>query len=325
MATASRTAASSSRLGAGTRGVSAAKLSVPQQLPSRSSSPRWFRPTSAISASCPRAGPDDEIAGGGARRLQQRAQRLQGDPEPAARADHFEATAAGAAWTGALSGPQQDDQHLQGPHRRGSLPDRQAQQVQHSAGVFRCRQRAADRRVSADFHRHAGAARQRAGFGHAVQGRRRSCHRHRPRQGPRRRDRRRGRPHQPRHVLCRDQRQSEHGQRALEQVQGKPADRRVRGSKRSAEMGRDQEVDRSLRPCTDRARQQGRGAGRQAGPALQSLDRGAKRPDERPRRAVRANPDDHAGVAGSDRSDEILRADPDRAQSRPSPHSDRAT
>ena len=57
------------------------------------------------------------------------------------------------------------------------------------------------------------------------------------------------RPHQPGAVLCRDQRQSEHGQCALEQVQGKLADRDVRGPDRSTEMGRDQAVDRGLCAC----------------------------------------------------------------------------
>jgi hypothetical protein len=40
-------------------------------------------------------------------------------------------------------------------------------------------------------------------------------------------------------VLCRDQRQSEHRQCALEQIQGQFAGRRIRGSKRAKEMGGD--------------------------------------------------------------------------------------
>ena len=34
---------------------------------------------------------------------------------------------------------------LQGPHRRGTVQDRQAEQIRHSAGLFRRRQRAAAR------------------------------------------------------------------------------------------------------------------------------------------------------------------------------------
>ena len=48
-----------------------------------------------------------------------------------------------------------------------------------------------------------------------------------------------GGPHQPRAVLCRDQWQSEHRQCALQQIQGQFPDRRIRGSKRAKEMGRD--------------------------------------------------------------------------------------
>ena len=67
-------------------------------------------------------------------------------------------------------------------------------------------------------------------------------------------------------------------------------------------------------PATDRARRQGRGAGRRLGSPLQSLDRGAGRPDERPCRAVPADTGDRENAARSDRSDEVLRADPDRSQ-----------
>ncbi len=49
---------------------------------------------------------------------------------------------------------------------------------------------------------------------------------------------RRGRPHQPRAVLCRNQRQSEHRERTLEQVQGKLSDRHIRGSKWPKKVGR---------------------------------------------------------------------------------------
>ena len=50
------------------------------------------------------------------------------------------------------------------------------------------------------------------------------------RQGPRCGACRGGRPYQPGPVLCRDQRQSEHGECALEHLQGKSADGRIRGS-----------------------------------------------------------------------------------------------
>ena len=49
---------------------------------------------------------------------------------------------------------------------------------------------------------------------------------------------RRGRPHQPGAVLCRDQRQPDHRKCALEQIQGKPANRPVRRSERPHGSGR---------------------------------------------------------------------------------------
>ena len=49
-------------------------------------------------------------------------------------------------------------------------------------------------------------------------------------------------------------------------------------------------------------------------PSLQSLDRGARRPDERACRSVSANPGDCQGPARPDRPDEAVRADPDRAE-----------
>ena len=91
------------------------------------------------------------------------------------------------------------------------------------------------------FDDHAGAAGQRAKIRHAIQGRRRSRNCHCARQRPRCGGCRRGGPHQPRAVLCRNQRQSEHRQCTLEQIQGKFSDRPVRGSKRPKEMGGDQE------------------------------------------------------------------------------------
>ena len=134
----------------------------------------------------------------------------------AARADRCEATAAELAGTGALSRAHRHDERLQGPHRRASGQNRQAQQIRHSAGLFRCRQRAADRRVRSALRHHAGAARQCAKLGHAVQRRRRLGNRHCARQGPRCGNAEVGGPHQPGHLLCRDQRQPEHRQCALE-------------------------------------------------------------------------------------------------------------
>ena len=74
-----------------------------------------------------------------------------------------------------------------------------------------------------------------------------------------------------------------------------------------------------------RARRQGGGARRQGRPALQSLDRGAQRPDERARRSVRADPGDHEDAARRDRSDEALRAHPDHPQPDARRRSSRAT
>ena len=103
----------------------------------------------------------------------------------------------------------------------------------------------------------------------------------RARQGPRCGDRRRGGPHQPRAVLCRDERQPEHRQCALQQVQGQPADGRRGRSQGAQGVGGAQAEDRGARSCGGRARRQGDGARRQGRPAVQSLDRGAQRADER--------------------------------------------
>ena len=139
-----------------------------------------------------------------------------------------------------LPRPPQGDEHLQGPHRRAAVAHRAAQQVRRSAGVLRCRHRAADRGVRRALQHHAGAAGGRAGLRDALQGRRRPRHGDRARQGPRCRNRRRGGPHQPRAVLCRDERQPEHRQCALQQIQGQPADGRRGGSQRAQEVGGDQ-------------------------------------------------------------------------------------
>ena len=95
-------------------------------------------------------------------------------------------------------------------------------------------------------------------------------------------------------VLRRDQRQPEHRQRALRQIQGQHADGRGGGRKRAQGVGGDPAQDRGARPCGGRARRQGDGARRRGRPAVQPLDRGAQRADARPRRPVRAHPGDHA-------------------------------
>ena len=73
-------------------------------------------------------------------------------------------------------------------------------------------------------------------------------------------------------------------------------------------------TDPRARSRRRRPRRQGAGAGWQRRSALQSLDRGAQRPDERPRRGLPADTGDPEGVSGPDRSDENLRADPDRSE-----------
>ncbi len=156
------------------------------------------------------------------------------------------------------------------------------------------------------FKHHAGAARRCAELGHSLQRRRRLGNRYRAGQGSRRRACRSGRSYQLGPLLCRDERQSKHGECTLEHVQGKFADRPFGGSEWSKEMGGDQKVDRSLRSCTGRPRRPGRGAGRQFGSSIQSLDRRERRPDERARRPVPADTGDRESIAKSDRSDEAV-------------------
>ena len=81
------------------------------------------------------------------------------------------------------------------------------------------------------LRRHAGAARQCAEIRYAVQRRCRSRHGDCAGQRPRSGACRSRRPHQPRAVLCRDQWQPKYRQCALEHLQGKFSDRRVRGSR----------------------------------------------------------------------------------------------
>ena len=70
-------------------------------------------------------------------------------------------------------------------------------------------------------------------------------------------------------------------------------------------------------PALSRSRRQRRGAGRQFRSSIQSLDRRARRPRERPRGRFPAYTGDRESIAKSDRSNEALRADPDHSQSDP--------
>ena len=64
--------------------------------------------------------------------------------------------------------------------------------------------------------------------------------------------------------------------------------------------------DPRTRSRARRPRRPGTGAGYRHRSALQSLDRGAQRPDERPRRGLSADTCDLEGIPGPDRSDEDL-------------------
>ena len=79
------------------------------------------------------------------------------------------------------------------------------------------------------------------------------------------------------------------------------------------EMGGDQDEDRGLRSGARGARRQGTSAGRRPRSSAQSLDRGARRPDGRACRPVRADTGDRENPSRSDRPDEILRAHPDHS------------
>ena len=243
--------------------------------------------------------------------LRSRARRIQIDPRRAAPADRGEAAAAEPAGPGPLSRPRRRHQHVQGPHRRHAVADRQAEQVRDSAGLFRCRDRAAGGRIRRHLRDHGGAARERSGLSHAVQGRRRSRRRDCARQRAWTRRRRRRGPHQPGAVLCRDQRQAERPQCAFEHLYGQPADRPVRGPQRPAQMGGDQGQDRSRRSRAQCARRQGRGAIARHRPPLQPLDQCARRPHERACGVVCRDPRDREDAARSDRADEAVRAGPD--------------
>ena len=110
------------------------------------------------------------------------------------------------------------------------------------------------------FRHHGGAAGECAELKYADKRRRRSLARDRAGQRPRCGERRRGGPHRPRRLLCRDEWPSKHRQCALEQIHRQPANGCLRGSQRPEEMGGDQEGDRSDRSCAWRARRQGRSA-----------------------------------------------------------------
>ena len=172
------------------------------------------------------------------RRLRQGPARLPRHPRYPPRADRCQEGAAEPAGAGRLPRPPQGHEHLQGPHRCAAVAHRAAQQVQRAAGLLRCRHRAADRGVRRAVPHHAGAAGWRAGIRDAVQGRLRAGPGDCARQGPRCRHGGSGGPHQPRAVLCRDQRQPEHRQCALQPVQGQPADGRRRGSQGAQRRGR---------------------------------------------------------------------------------------
>ncbi len=76
-------------------------------------------------------------------------------------------------------------------------------------------------------------------------------------------------------------------------------------------MGNAEAEGRAGRARGRRPRCQGGSARPRHRPALQSLDGGAQRPDERARRPLRAAPCDHAGAPRRGRSDEVLPAHPD--------------
>ena len=104
---------------------------------------------------------------------------------------------------------------------------------------------------------------------------------------------------------------SEYRQCAFRRLQGQLPDRHRRGPQRPAQVGRVARLDFGFRSRADRARRQGGGAGRHARSPVQSLDRRARRPDERACRGISAAPSHREGDAESDRSDEALRIDPD--------------
>ena len=104
---------------------------------------------------------------------------------------------------------------------------------------------------------------------------------------------------------------------------GSLQNRSIGRPKWSKEMGRDQRVDKSHRPCTERSRRNGRGKDRQFRSSAEPLDRRERRHCGRARRAFSATGDDRQNSAGSDRSNEIFRThsdypepDPGRSQVR---------
>ena len=213
---------------------------------------------------------------------------------PAARADRCEATAAEPAGTGALPCPQQRDQHVQGPHRRAavagsagptSLAFRRPTSMPTSS---RCSRSTPTLRIMQAPPANAqnsdtpfedvvdlGTAIARAKGLDAATADAAAASAWA--------------------VLRRDQRQSEHGQRALEHVQGQPADGGRRDQKGRRKWAAIKQVGRGLRSRAERPRRQGGGRGRQSRSALQSLDRRAQRPDERARGPLPADPGDREG------------------------------
>src|SRR5262249_62149658 len=80
------------------------------------------------------------------------------------------------------------------------------------------------------------------------------------------------------------------------------------------ERGGDATVVASLGPAPDPPQHKRGGGGWKFGSSIKSLDRRERRPRERARRSFRANTGNRESVAGSDRSDEAVRADPDHSQ-----------
>ena len=195
------------------------------------------------------------------RRLRQGAQRLQIDPGQRRAQIDAKQPLPNLPGQALYLARNSHDEHLQGSHRRAAVAHRAAEQVRHSAGLFRCRHRAADRRVRSALQHHAGAAGQCAELGDAVQGRRRS--RHAPSRAPRA-----SMPPPPTSpgrislgiFFAETNGNQNIGNARSNNYKGSLQTGVVRGSQRPAEMGGAQAVDRGARSGADRARRQGGGA-----------------------------------------------------------------
>ena len=283
-------------------------IALPWLVPAGSGGPGFIAPARAAAAHA------HQSAGGGASGLRQGPRRVQKGPAPAPRADRRQAAPAEPARPGPLPRPRQGDQHLQGPHRRAAVAHRPAQQVRRAARLLRCRHRAADRGILRPLQDHAGAARQRAALRHArsrtssTSARRSRAPRASMPRPPTRRAASAWRCSTPRPTATRTS-----ATRAPTPTRAacRPAPPRTATA---AQVGGPEAEDRRGCARGRRPRRQGGGARRQGRPALQSLDRRAQRPDERARRAVRADPGDRADAPRPDRPDEILRAHPDHPE-----------